>query len=369
MSTPISDFDSFLDDIALDSGSSNRPSGVGSGNPIYESVNSNGIGWVEPGYEGSIDYRIRQLSYSSILTLHTCPRKFELYKKRTEYRTEESEISTITFSFGHVLGEAIQLALNPSVTYEQIVLKMFTTWHADLFSYDEKGAKNFWEAMIALKRFMSLREAGFLNEYELVFHEGKPACELSFAITFPDAFRYRGYVDAVLRHKTTGEVLVLECKTTGSKTLSPTTYKNSAQAIGYSIVLDAIFDHLSSYKVLYLIYQTHSREYTQIPFTKTYLQRALWIRELLLDIETIKMYEEAGVYPMHGESCFNFFRDCEYLASCTMSNTHITKMATPEVEDKTEYQINLSLADLLENQLALATHSDKSNVNFEGETL
>jgi hypothetical protein len=154
-----------------------------------------------------------------------------------------------------------------------------------------------------------------------------------------------------LRHKITGEVLVLECKTTGSKSLSPTTYKNSAQAIGYSIVLDAIFDQLSSYQVLYLIYQTHSRDYTTIPFVKTYLQRALWIQELLLDIETIKLYESAGVYPMRGESCYNFFRDCEYLQSCTMSNTYITKPCTPEVEDKEVYQINLSLADLLENQL------------------
>ena len=54
---------------------------------------------------------------------------------------------------------------------------------------------------------------------------------------------------------------------------------------------------------------------------------------------------------MRGESCYNFFRDCEYLQSCTMSNTYITKPCTPEVEDKTEYQINLTLADLLENQL------------------
>ena len=239
-------------------------------------------------------------------------------------------------------------------------MKMFTTWHADLFSYDEKGAKSFWDAMIALKRFLSLRESGFLQEYELVFHEGKPACELSFCINFPDGFRYRGYVDAVLRHKITGEVLVLECKTTGSKSLSPTTYKNSAQAIGYSIVLDAIFDQLSSYQVLYLIYQTHSREYTTIPFVKTYLQRALWIQELLLDIETIKLYEAASVYPMRGESCYNFFRDCEYLQSCTMSNTYITKPCTPEVEDKEVYQINLSLADLLENQLGKTSLQEES---------
>ena len=344
MPTEISNVDSFLDDIALDPGSSTGFGGMGSGD-------SSSASWHEPGYEGSIDYRIRQLSYSSLLTLHECPRKFELYKKRTEHRAAESEISTITFSFGHVVGEAIQLALTPGVTYEQIVMKMFTAWHADLFSYDEKGAKSFWDAMIALKRFISLREGGFLQDYELVYHNGVPACELSFCINFPDGFRYRGYVDAVLRNISSGEVLVLECKTTGSKTLSPTTYKNSAQAIGYSIVLDAIFDHLSSYQVLYLIYQTHSREYTTIPFIKTYLQRALWIRELLLDIETIKLYEEAGVYPMRGESCFNYFRDCEYLASCTMSNTYITKPCTPANEDKEVYQINLTLADLLENQL------------------
>lgn len=354
MSTELSDFDSFLDDIAVDTGNSNRPSGVGS-------ENSSSTPWHEPGYEGSIDYRIRQLSYSSLLTLHTCPRKFELYKKRTEHRAEESETSTITFSFGHVIGEAIQLALTPGISYEQIVFKMFTTWHADLFSYDEKGAKSFWDAMIALKRFISLREGGFLQDYELVFYQGKPACELSFCINFPDGFRYRGYVDAVLRHITSGEVLVLECKTTGSKSLSPTTYKNSAQAIGYSIVLDAIFEHLSSYQVLYLIYQTQSREYTTIPFIKTYLQRALWIQELLLDIETIKLYEAAQVYPMRGESCYNFFHDCEYLASCTMSNTHITKPCTSEVEDKEVYQVNLSLADLLENQLGKTASVQESS--------
>lgn len=348
MSTEFSDFDSFLDDICLDGSSTPRFNGVGSGDSSQTS-------WVEPGYEGNIDYRIRQLSYSSLLTLHNCPRKFELYKKRTEHRTEDSETSTITFSFGHVVGEAIQLALTSGTTYEQIVFKMFTTWHADLFAYDPKGAKSLWDAIIALKRFISLRESGFLEDYELVYYQGKPACELSFCINFPDGFRYRGHVDAVLRSKATGEVLVLECKTTGSKTLSPSTYKNSAQAIGYSIVLDAIFEDLSSYEVLYLVYQTHSREYTPIPFVKTYLQRALWIQELLLDIETIKLYEGAGVYPMRGESCYNFYRDCEYLQSCTMSNTYLVKPCTPEAEDKTDYQVTLTLADLLENQLKKVT--------------
>ena len=339
-------FDSFLSDMATD-----QPNLTGSDIEGTEPVS--GVSWKESGYEGSIDYRIRQLSYSSMLTLHSCPRKFQLYKLRTTAGTAESEKSTVTFAFGHVVGEAIQLALE-DVPEQEIIWKMYLGWHTDLMAEDTKLNKSFFGAVLALKRFIALREAGFLKEYELVYYNGKPACELSFAIEFPDGFRLRGFVDAVLRHKLTGKVVVLECKTTGSATVNPATYKNSAQAIGYSIVLDSIFPDLSSYEVLYLVYNTKSGEYLPIPFQKTYLQRALWIRELLLDIETIKMYEEAEVYPMRGESCYSFFRECEYLNVCQLSTAYLTKPCTAEQEDKTEYQITLTLENLLDTQLAKA---------------
>jgi hypothetical protein len=66
------------------------------------------------------------------------------------------------------------------------------------------------------------------------------------------------------------------------------------------------------------------------------------------------MYEEAEVYPMHGESCYSFFRECEYLNVCQLSTGYLTKPCTPDQEDKTEYQINLTLDDLLTTQLAKA---------------
>lgn len=304
----------------------------------------------EEGYTGTTDYRIRQLSYSSLLNLHSCPRKFQLNRLRTSHRSEEDLRSTITFAYGHVVGEAIQLALT-GLSKEQIVWKMFLMWHTDLLARDDKGNKSFWEACVALDKFLSLREQGFLNEYELVYYQDRPACELSFCIELPDGFRLRGFVDAVLRHRTSGKILVLECKTTGSSTLNPAVYKNSAQAIGYSIVLDHMFPEMSSYEVLYLIYTTKDREYNPIPFTKTYLQRALWIRELLLDVEMIKLYEAAEVYPMHGESCFSFFRECEYFQTCTLSTDYLTKPCTPEEEDRTDYQVRIGLADLLDTQL------------------
>lgn len=318
-----------------------------------ETESSNDVAFVEPGYEGKIDYRIRQLSYSSMLTLHQCPRKFQLYKLRSaRVSNPESESkANVTFAFGHVVGQAIQDAL-ANIPEQEIFWKLFLGWHADFVAEDIKLNKSIFQAVIAVQRFIAYRNTGALKNYELLIHDGKPACELSFCIDFPDSFRLRGFVDAVLVHKSTGEVLVLELKTTGQLAVNPATYKNSAQAIGYSVVLDVLRPDVSSYRVLYLVYSTKTGEYAPMEFPKSYLQRALWIRELLLDIETIKMYEEAEVYPMHGESCFIYFRECEYLNTCQLSTQALTKPCTPDQEDKTDYQIKLTLQDLIEAQLS-----------------
>jgi PD-(D/E)XK nuclease superfamily len=343
MSTPGFNLDSFdnLDGFLDDSSTVPLPDGTAG--------TSEGTPWSEPGYDGNIDYRIRQLSYSSFLTLHSCPRKFQLYKLRAN-RAPESKDSEITFSFGHAVGHAIQQALCGK-SDSQIIWELFLQWPGSLDETHSKYRKSIWEAIIALQKFQAIRNTSVLSDYEVVLIDGVPAVELSFCINFPDGFRYRGHVDLVLQHRTTGEILVLELKTTGSKTLSPSTYKNSAQAIGYSIVLDHIFPTLSSYHVLYLVYQSESREYTPFFFTKSYLQRALWIQEVLLDIETIKLYENAQVYPMRGESCHAFFRDCEYINTCTLSTPLLTKPCTQESEDTTTYTVNVSLLDLLNTQL------------------
>ena len=92
-------------------------------------------------------------------------------------------------------------------------------------------------------------------------------------------------------------------------------------------------------------------------FQKDYLSRALWIREILLDIEMIKLYENAGIYPMHGESCNDFFRECEYMNLCTLSTDKLTDPLRSEdvirILDSNhgDFEINLSLNDLIMSQL------------------
>lgn len=308
-----------------------------------------------------IDPRILNLSHSSRVLLHSCPRRYQLYKLNSDVskpatdeqitKTNESEV---TLCYGSVVGLGIQSVLEGK-TLEKTLMDMFLGWTVDLLDNTPRHNKSFWSAVFAVEKFVELYSRHMLANYELVYYEGKPAVELSFIIHLPNEFKYRGFVDAVLQHKVTGEIIVLECKTTAHKT-NPSIYKNSGQAIGYSIVLDALFPDLSSYRVRYLVYETNSFEYKQLDFEKSLLQRALWLQELLIDCRQIELYHEFGRYPMHGESCYSYFRDCEYISLCSLETKNITKPLTNKAvkalaKDESSYQFSIDFENLLQTQI------------------
>ena len=305
-------------------------------------------------YDG-LDPRLTNLSYSSLLTAHLCPRKFQLDKLQATRDTTESVSDSITFSYGHIVGLGIQMTLERK-TFEEFLWQAYLLWTPELFADNPKQNKSFAHAIFAVQKFKAMLDAGYLADYELVYYDNKPACELSFIIALPNGFKYRGFVDAVLRHKITGQVIVLECKTSSATNLNPATYKNSAQAIGYSIVLDAIFPELSAYSVIYLVYSTKELQYEQLEFKKSYLQRARWIQELVLDTEILTLYETNNLYPMHGENCVQYFRDCSYLGLCEMPDDRLTSLLTISGleklnADNEKYQIKITLEDLIQTQL------------------
>jgi len=303
-----------------------------------------------------MDTRLLNLSYSGLLTLHSCPRRFQLSRLNADKQMAEDESSSITFAFGHVVGHGVQLHFE-GATEEEIIWTLFLEWEPDLWAANDKQKKSFWLAIAAIQTFLGMRRNGYLADWELVHVEGKPAVELSFAVQLPNGFRYRGFVDGVLRNTVTGEVMVLECKTSSIANLNPAQYKNSSQAVGYSVVLDDLFPDISSYEVLYLVYLTKGMAWESLPFSKSYLQRALWIQELLLDCEVIALYESTGVYPMRGESCFSFYRECEYMQTCTLSTDYLVQPLTAEEEvaleiKESQYQVVVTVEDLIRSQLA-----------------
>ena len=354
------DLDSLLDSITLDLSSSIDNEAEALTNDFLDSTM---LRTGESAIEiitleaGQIDPRLKLLSHSSRSSLHKCPRKYQLYRLSANQISlaDEAEMEQgVTFAYGKAVGVGVQSVLEGK-SEDQVVIDTFLEWDVDLLDANSRQNKSFWLALFAVQKFAKLVADGFLEDYELVYYKGKPAVELSFQIVLPQGFRYRGFVDAVLRHKNTGDVVVLENKTSSGKA-NPAYFKNSGQALGYSVVLDILFPQLSSYEVLYMVYETKSYEYVELPFKKSLLQRALWLQELLIDTQMVELYESYQTYPMHGENCYDFFRDCEYLSLCTMETANLTKPLTQELLDKIEkdsasYDFTVDFYDLVEAQI------------------
>lgn len=308
-----------------------------------------------PDISDEVDPRIKQLSYSSLLTLHACPRKYQLYRLNSEKKdTDTDGLGAVTLNFGGIVGEGIQHILKGN-SLDNTIFHIFCLWKQDLLINDIKRKKSFWDAVIAVEKFSYLLSQNILDGYELAYLNGKPACELGFRIHLPQDYKYRGFVDAVLHNPTTKEVLVLEVKTSSVSSLNAAMYKNSFQAVGYSVVLDHLFPDLSSYNVRYLVYLTKSREYEILDFYKSYLSRAQWLVELSLEVSTINLYESEGIYPSRGESCFNFYRECEYFGTCSLSTSRLTSPISQEELDRIDqevYDVEVTLESLIETQLS-----------------
>lgn len=305
-----------------------------------------------------MDIRLKQTSYSSRASLQSCARKYQLSKYGVASNEEQDLNSQITFSFGSVVGLGVQLAWQDK-SIEEITWEMFLAWEVLPTDESTKHSKSLWLAVSAIRNLISLRESGFLSEWRLLYWQGKPAVELSYIVDLGDGFNDRGFVDLVLENIRTGEVMVVECKTDSTKTISQAKYGNSTQALGYSVVLDCIKPGLNSFTVLYLIYRTELMEWLPLPIVKNSLTKAEWLNTVLLTKLTLELYEKFKFYPREGSKCNTMFGDCKYYGICNLSDTLLLKPIT-EVEksrllkdNEEKYQLKLNFTDLVNQQAEL----------------
>lgn len=306
--------------------------------------------------ESPIHYMLRTISYSTLLTFHSCPRRFELSRLiPTVGNQERDEDADGHLDFGTVVGNGLQEFL-VSKDINRALFRMFLDWNDNLESErGMKSAKTFWDAIRAIKAVVELTN-GPLAQYEVAVFNGKPAVELGFRIDFGDGFTYRGKLDALLIHKVTREFLPLECKTTGSRYLDEAMYMNSSQGIGYGVVIDRVAHEMeveyNSYDVFYPVYMTFKAEWVPFKFHKTNTARALWLQSILFDINHIVQYAEANYFPMRGESCFHFGRQCRFFGTCNMSNNQLVGSNAPvKLDKRDDYSLEFDIFQLVEAQV------------------
>lgn len=308
---------------------------------------------------------LKLLSNSSTDLLHNCARKYQLYKLTDQQGFEET-VETVHTDFGSIVGIGCQEYL-VSRDYNKAVMLMLCSWKNMLDeSAGEKDKKTFWHSLIALDAFTTERDS-VLDEWIVpVFYNSETisneaATELGFCIDCDDGFSYRGKLDALLRSTRTGEFAVLDFKTTGSSNTHEAQWKNRSQGLGYSLVVDAIAASLppseeydgnvvENYLVMYWQYKSKSMEWEEFRFNKSHSQRAVFIRELLMDKQLITTYQEADFFPMNGSNCYSFFRPCKYFDICQLSDRNLIGPleAVAIKKDKLgEYLFQFSLDDLI----------------------
>jgi len=125
------------------------------------------------------------------------------------------------------------------------------------------------------------------------------------------------------------------------------------------VVVDTISQALkladsSDYEVDYCVYKAGAYEWEIFPFKKSHHQRALWIRDLLLDKQYVEERAIENYFPKRGEACYDFFRPCEFFGFCEMSNDSILrgKEAGVQIEAEDKYQFKYSLEEIIDAQLA-----------------
>lgn len=291
-------------------------------------------------------YPIR-LSYSSLGTLLSCERKFQL--NRLLLNSIERE-SSPAMNFGAAVGEGIA----DYFVHQDINKAMHVVWLKWDANPEYSDKTRFEESAIACIMAMQPRMDEILGDWEVAYFEGKPAVELSFRINIDEKFYYVGYVDLILRNKFSGKYAVLENKTTSSNLLNlAPMYQNSGQALGYSIVLDAVAgEEAADYGLMYLVAQLGREPFSftaqMYNFDKTLRDRLAWFIALGMDVNHLRSMLELDIFPMRGHACVSYNRTCPHFGSCHMRSLDIYKAA--EVDEE-EYQFVFDLNALVADHI------------------
>jgi hypothetical protein len=286
----------------------------------------------------------QRLSFSSLNDFHTCPRMWQLSRFKMQRET------TIHTAFGHCVGEAVA-NIAGGMELDDAIFAAFAGWELDFFEEQTKSKKSFAMAVDAIKSFHMLWELSLSDQWEVLLVDGKPAAELGLRVLV-GGYAYRGFVDLVLKNKYTGEIAILECKTTGAKEAVEAMYGNSNQSLGYAVFLDKIVPEVSSYQVLHLVYSTSAREWHVFPVHKTILRRANWLRDLVYEVRTLEMYQEDDAFPMRGSGCVSYGRTCYWYGICDNDTSElIPVMPVLEPEDDSKYHYTFTLDELIAQQL------------------
>jgi hypothetical protein len=316
------------------------------------------------------DNALKLLSHHSLLTLHGCPRNFELVKRTGKGMRKDRSVH---LDFGTVVGSGCAEFLRTR-NLNDALMKVFLGWEESIESDEgERSRKTFWHALNAVELFASYCMKT-MTDYELIYlssegegneEENIPAIELGVKILFPDGFSYRSFFDAILFNKRLNIIIPVDFKTTASREPNEASYKNSGQLLGYAIFLQFLIKYFKlpvaeTFKIMYLVFSTPTEQWLPFVFTKSMKSRATWIKATMLDMERISEYMKQEMFPQHGEHCFSFGRTCRYFDLCQLSNSSMGIHEDDAQEDSDRYHFTFNIDEIIKDLIETKTETNET---------
>ena len=291
----------------------------------YQEIMSNK--WVYPVEE------IR-LSHSSMGQFKSCPRKWE-FSKMYACPVRTSSLATMS-------GSVVHIGFQDYMTngdLEQAIWKM-------MMAYDWVNApaplhtSSIETCVGVLQKLVEHYDSAC---YELVWiqspsGEDIPAVEVPFQINFnigvnlPSKdgketkfvpFTYIGYIDAIVKNKNTGEIIVEDIKTTRTEPSDiAAMYKHSEQCVPYAIAINKVLgEPISALHVSYIIgcMSVDSPQVLRMDYYKTSEDVEDWARSMLVYLNNLKLFIENQWFPRDGGSCVAYGNRCAFFEECAMS--------------------------------------------------
>jgi len=289
-----------------------------------------------------------RLSHTALDKFLTCERLFQL-DRLLEGASEKKDYPATVFGKAYGAGVAAYLL------HQDADIALFEAWKAyNPILEDDKRTEELCYNLLIIA-FPKLDD--LLLDWYVPSFEGKPAIELSFRINIDATCYFVGYIDVVLKNRWNGRYAILENKTTeiGLHDLDPL-YKNSGQALGYSIVLDKIAGKENSeYDVIYCVGKLNSKTSGGFSptvlvstYPKTLQDRLNWFIALSMDVNRLQQMLDLNVFPMRGGNCLQYMRPCAHFGICHLQALDRYKVIG---EDLIEYQFVYSLESLIEEHL------------------
>lgn len=287
------------------------------------------------------------VSHSINDTFESCPRRFE-FAHVYGYQLAPSAQKTYAADVGTALHEAIQawatIRLQPDrgLGREQeaedagiMALLRWWPWIGEILETPEKLAVR--SLPRALMIYHTVIESQWWDRWELVtLEDGTPAVEIAWKIThaniegFQDhdeirrQFVTQGKIDFILRDRHTGEIRVVDIKTTtDAPKMMDAKFRFSSQAAGYATVVSAILNtdwREDGLKATYLCCPFGSvntlPEMTPVTHAYSPSDIAGLMADNTLRFQRMRQYGDYGRWPRRSSGCISFGTTCPYYNIC-----------------------------------------------------